>query len=200
MAVKAPRPVVPVFSWTGCHVGVSGGGLWGSVPGYTTTSDSVFLQVPPGNPQNIPTVAGFQLSKGYDVSGGLVGGNVGCDYQTGQWVFGVEGDWSALWVTGASPLSPNQAVPRVGGGTYNYAPNDQWSARERWLATLRGRVGFTPADKLLIYATGGAAWARIESTELNVPIGLSTAVYQTDTRLGWTVGAGVDYALNRNWV
>lgn len=201
MAVKAPPPpVVSAPSWTGCHVGISGGGVWGRVPGYTTTPSSVILRVPPGFPQNTPAVGGFPLGNGFDLSGGIVGGNVGCDYQFGRWVFGAEGDWSWVGMTGSSVPTPALAVPTVGGGAFGYAAGDQWSASERWLATLRGRVGYAFNDKVMVYATGGAAWAKIDVTEFNAIVGATTAVSQSDTRLGWTVGLGANYAIDPHWI
>src|SRR3981189_2427493 len=78
MPLKAPPPVA-VFSWTGCYVGIEGGGAWGR-----SRHDSL-SQVSPNN----------QFTPWFDVSGGLAGVEYGCNQQFGgNWVFGVEGDWS----------------------------------------------------------------------------------------------------------
>src|SRR6516225_6166070 len=76
---KAPPPP-PLYSWTGCYLGIEGGGAWGR-------SDQIA-----GGPLGFGSLSGG----GYDVSGGLVGGTAGCNYQVNSWVLGVEGDMS--WV------------------------------------------------------------------------------------------------------
>ena len=102
----------------------------------------------------------------------------------------------------------------VGGTTFLTSPI--WSAKERWYATARGRLGYA-VDKWLFFVSGGAAWMKIDSAEfcLNnptvtaagaalTPAGscqgpLATAVLQSDRRTGWTIGGGVEYALPYNW-
>ena len=76
------------------------------------------------------------------------------------------------------------------------------SAKERWFATARGRLGYA-VDKWLFYVTGGAAWMKIDSEYtasaaggVSVP---NAAASQSDRRTGWTVGAGLDYALSYGW-
>jgi opacity protein-like surface antigen len=54
-------------------------------------------------------------------------------------------------------------------------------------------------DKWLFYATGGVAWARIDSSEWGILEPINSGVVQTDTRTGWTVGAGIEYALGWGW-
>jgi outer membrane immunogenic protein len=66
---------------------------------------------------------------------------------------------------------------------------------------LRGRLGYA-VDKWLLYVTGGVAWARIDSSQFLLigdggPVG--TGLLQTDTRTGWTVGAGIEYAVGWGW-
>ena len=83
MAIKAPRPMIapaPVYSWTGCYVGAHVG--WGrSRNGHHQTA------------QSFATAAGFAASGRVDSSGGLFGGQVGCNYQfAGSWVVGAQGD------------------------------------------------------------------------------------------------------------
>ena len=67
----------------------------------------------------------------------------------------------------------------------------------RWLATLRGRVGYA-IDKVLLFGTGGAAFVNAKDTQTQtVPVGAPAVVFE-DTALGWTVGAGAEYALSKN--
>ncbi|MGC4077563.1 MAG: outer membrane beta-barrel protein [Rubrivivax sp.] len=66
-----------------------------------------------------------------------------------------------------------------------------YSATIDWTAHLRGRVGVS-VQQALFYLAGGAA---IAGATLDTTAGSSQATY-----LGWTVGAGVDFAVTQNAV
>ena len=68
------RAFVPVYNWTGFYIGINGGGAWGD-----SKWDSVGT---------------------FDVSGAMIGGTVGYNWQFSQWVFGLEGDVDATWIDG----------------------------------------------------------------------------------------------------
>jgi outer membrane immunogenic protein len=70
MPLKAPPPP-PAWTWTGCYVGVNGGGGWGKDRNWTDSTGVVH--------------------GGQNISGGMAGGQIGCDYQFGSWVVGVAG-------------------------------------------------------------------------------------------------------------
>jgi outer membrane immunogenic protein len=161
-----PAPAVG-YSWTGCYLGVEGGGAWGR-------SDQI---------ANGPVGFG-STTGGYDVSGGLVGGTAGCNYQINQWVLGVEGDMSWADVSGSATNVP----PFIAGTVVG--------TREHWLATVRGRVGFTPVDHWLVYATGGLAVADVEATIATAAVG---SFSDTQTRTGWTAGFGVETMVWQGW-
>jgi outer membrane immunogenic protein len=186
-----PRAVAYVAgtNWTGCHLGGSVGNEWGRNGGYTTTPQSTqsFGAV------QIPMPAGQQVAPGFDMNGFIGGFYAGCDYQVGAWVFGIEGDWSNVNKEGQ--VFDNFTF-NIGGRVVT-SPFDVNSAQERWVATARARVGYA-VDKWLLYVTAGAAWARIRSSEwlITEP---TFAVLQDDTRTGWTVGAGLEYALSYGW-
>jgi outer membrane immunogenic protein len=167
--VKAPpAPPIVRYSWTGCYLGVEGGGAWGH-------SDQIA-----GGPLGFGTVTG----SGYDVSGGLVGGTAGCNYQVNQFVLGVEGDMSWVDKSGSAHESA-LFTPTVVVGT-----------NENWLATVRGRLGWTPVDRWLLYVTGGFAAAGVEATIASPTSGNLT---DTQTRTGWTAGVGIETAFWTNW-
>jgi outer membrane immunogenic protein len=151
MPAKAPLYMAPPYNWTGFYVGINGGGAWGS-------SD---FSAP------FPTGA-------FDLSGGLVGGTVGYNWQMGQFVFGVEGDIDWSHISGSTAC----------GGTSCETKND-------WLATARGRLGYA-FDRFLPYVTGGAAFGNIKT---NIPGVGSTS----DTNVGWTVGGGIEAAVAGPW-
>jgi outer membrane immunogenic protein len=143
-----PAPQVyappPVFSWTGLYVGVNGG--WGGGTG--------------GGDFGSPT-------------GGLVGGTVGYNYQIGQFVAGLEGDWD--W----ADLNKN--------GVNGLGP---YSNKVDQLMTARGRAGIA-LDRALLYVTAG--YAGVED-KVNVPGVLSS----TDWRSGGAFGGGIEYAFTNN--
>jgi outer membrane immunogenic protein len=146
--VKAPI-YNPVFTWTGFYLGLNGGGGWGQ--------------------------SSWDRTGTFDLSGGVIGGTVGFNWQTGQLVLGIEGDADWSGVTGTtSTLCP------VGCTT-----------RNDWLGTVRGRVGYA-FDRFLPYVTGGLAAGDIRAT---TP-GFAGA---TQTNLGWTIGAGMEVAIAGNW-
>jgi len=158
----APAPVVVAYNWSGCYIGVAGGWAWGR-----STHD---------------LTGGATDTGPFNVNGGIVGGTLGCNLQTGQFVFGIEGDGSWVGKDGeaANPVTPN-FVSRT---------------EENWLATIRGRVGLA-FDRSLIYATGGIAFAGVEATATNTATGVS--ISEKQTRTGWTVGGGWEYAFSGNW-
>ena len=152
-AAPPRQPVVaaPLFTWTGAYVGINGGYGWGrsnfSAP-FTTGS--------------------------FDVSGGLVGGTLGYNYQLGQTVFGIEGDmdWSGIDGSAACGATTCQT-------------------RNNWLGTVRGRLGYS-FDRFMPYVTGGLAVGDIETNIAGIGGG-------RDTQAGWTVGGGVEAALDGPW-
>jgi outer membrane immunogenic protein len=104
---------------------------------------------------------------------GFIGGvQAGYNWQADRWVFGIEGDWSWSGADGNAVL---------GGLTSDHS----------WYATLTGRVGYA-WDNWLWYVKGGAAWADTEYSAF----GFGTA---SDTRVGWTLGTGVEWALAPQW-
>lgn len=110
----------------------------------------------------------------FDTSGGLVGGTLGYNWQSNQIVFGVETDiaWSNI-----------EGSTRCGIGRCNVANN--------WLGTARGRIGYA-ADRFMPYITGGLAYGDVEASATGFR-------GRTDTRAGWTLGGGVEFALSAPW-
>ena len=113
-------------------------------------------------------------SGSFDTSGGLVGGTLGYNWQVNQIVFGVEGDIDASWIKGSG----------ICGGLSCQTKNS-------WLGTVRGRLGYA-VDRFMPYVTGGLAVGDINNTIT----GLGSA---SETKAGWTLGGGVEYAFNGPW-
>ena len=115
-----------------------------------------------------------------DVSSWLAGGQIGCNYQVSTWVFGIQGDYD--W-TNASATATD---------AFFLATTD--STKIKSLASVTGRVGYA-WDRFLGYVKGGGAWAKDEYS-IVAPGFISTA---SETRTGWTVGAGGEYAFT-DWL
>jgi outer membrane immunogenic protein len=134
-------------------------------------------------------VAGGNITDSFDLSGFIGGGQLGCNWQWGAWVFGIEGDGSATNKEGQQR--------ELLAGRSNWISQTQ----ERWLVTARGRLGLAGwwGDRTMIYVTGGGAWAKIDASEFLVGQTIATGHQESNTRSGWTVGGGLEYALGYGW-
>jgi outer membrane immunogenic protein len=140
---RAPYTVnqpLNAYSWAGPYLGGNLGYAWGSVD------------------NNITKPSGFV--------GGVQGGY---NWQSGQLVFGVEGDIQA---TGADDT---------------FAP---WKFSNPWFGTVRGRIGYA-FNNILFYGTGGLAFGELRGETF----GLS----ESHTNAGWTAGLGAEFGLAQNW-
>ena len=171
-------PVATAYSWTGGYVGVEAG--YGSV-GETLTylSTDGFAVDPPGTTYNT------------NRNGFLGGFDAGYNYQVGQFVLGAEGDFNFTRIKGES-VTNSILFPTAGVTIYDYGKTD-------WYGTLTGRAGVA-LDAALLYAKGGAAWSQQEYGASVTITGLAPTIYPNfdDTRVGWTIGAGIEYAFSRN--
>jgi len=111
------------------------------------------------------------------LNGGLAGLQLGFNWQTGNMVYGVETD-----ITG----SAQKASTVVAGITF--------TEKVRWFGTTRLRAGYA-ADNWLFYATGGLAYTGLEGSVAAAGVSATARA----TKLGWTIGAGVEQAFSRNW-
>jgi len=123
------------------------------------------------------------VTPGFNLNGAIVGVTSGLQLQNGQWVIGYEGDTSYTTKKGDAA----NVAPFVAGTTSEL--------KERWLSTFRGRVGVTQ-DNWLIYATAGGALASIQQNVIAPGVG---SISETNWHWGWTVGAGLEWKLGREW-
>ena len=112
-------------------------------------------------------------------AGALGGVHSGYDIQTGVLVYGIEADAALGGIEGSGTDGGNEPT---------------LNSKVTWLATVRGRVGYA-FNRFLVYATGGVAFA---GNTLTVTDGASHAS-DRQTHVGWTVGGGVEYAIDDNW-
>lgn len=106
--------------------------------------------------------------------GVLAGITLGYNFQTGVWVWGLEADVDYSGMKGSADCF---------GGTCE--------TKNSWLGTARGRIGYAGWNNFLPYLTGGAAFGDIKASS---PFGSATK-----TKVGWTAGAGMEYAMWSNW-
>ena len=165
--LKAPPPIA--YNWTGFYLGIEGGGGWGRA----RHTDS----------------GGFD-NGGYDVSGALIGGTVGYNWQVNHAVFGLEGDGSWASIKGSTP--GNGTLLGICGGVPAIC-----SSELQALGTVRARAGLA-FDRFLPYVTGGLAVGSIHGHEGTGP-GFGAFGDGTTTVAGWTVGAGIEAMLSSNW-
>jgi outer membrane immunogenic protein len=177
MPMKAmPAPVAaPVFSWTGCYLGVHAGG------GATRSSFSDNLR---GNISS----EDFASARDWG-NGGLAGGQIGCNYQTGILVMGIEGEgyWSGM------KARREASFPADGEGFYS-------EARNKSDFTVAGRIGVA-YERAFIYGKAGWAWGRFDFSEggSDTITGRTIATTGSATLNGPLFGLGVEYALTNNW-
>src|ERR1700691_5532687 len=129
------------YSWAGPYLGGNLGYAWGSVDNNATKP-----------------------------SGFMGGAQSGYNWQTGPWVFGVEGDIEA---TGAEDT---------------FAP---WKFSNPWFGTVRRRAGYA-LNNVLFYGTGGLAFGELRGQTFG-------GVTETHTNAGWTLGLGAEIGLAPNW-
>ena len=175
-----------VYDWTGFYVG-------GNVGAIGSTGNSVHQCV---NPAGVTNGALCDVIRDTSLNGtGFIGGaQAGYNWQMTGLLFGLEGDIqgttlkSSTTITGAFPLTaPPAGLADPARTTFTN------SERLNWLATVRGRIGYTAGDALF-YATGGV------QTATNL-IGLVNSYPSTtnSTRAGWTAGGGVEWGFAPQW-
>jgi len=187
LPMKAPPPAA--YSWNGCYIGVSAGGGWGEHAG-----DRGII-----NSGNGTLNAGIGVPFGLDIepSGAIGGGQIGCGFQTGPIIWGIETDIQGSGITGNATIY----FPSPNGGITD-ATTATGEERLDWFGTTRARVGFTPMNSLLLYGTGGLAYGGVHSAAslvLTPPADGNYAGATSETKVGWTVGIGSEYAVSRNW-
>ncbi len=217
-------PPIIALSWTGCYLGGHIGGSF---------IDKKFSQyVDTAVPSTFGAPTSFALSDSstdLNSTGFLAGGQVGCNFQfAANWVIGFEAD--ASWANpqgGGSSSRQTESANLIGAGpvaTTTVSSTGFAFSRTDFIATATGRLGYTfgRLGQGMVYAKGGAAWARdkyqfngqISTTACGlvqfVPLPPQCVFTNptivtpfnfgaSETRVGWTVGAGVEWAVWENW-
>jgi outer membrane immunogenic protein len=165
LPVKAPAynapPPVALYNWSGFYVGLNGGWGWGK-----TSGDGIPLGV-----------GGGGFLDNFDIDGGMLGGQIGFNYQMGNVVLGIEADWD--WAN-------------IGGSVTG--PPFSGTAKVKDIGTVRGRVGYA-WDRFLVYGTAGWAWSS-RMTASAAP-GL-VPPDDSHSLNGYAVGGGLEYGITPN--
>jgi outer membrane immunogenic protein len=146
MPSRAPvykAAAAPVYNWSGCYGGIQGGYAWGE---------------------------GTGAASGFSPDGGFVGGTLGCNVQSNNFVWGVESDlaWASL----------DDTVAGV-------------STKVDWIGSARLRAGIVTTPNTLLYATGGFGAGHNKIT--------AGGLDDSNTQYGWTAGAGIEWVAGNNW-
>jgi outer membrane immunogenic protein len=163
-----PPPIAAVYDWSGFYVGANGG--WGS-------SHKCWDFVTPAG--------AFVTAEGcHDATGGVAGGQIGYRWQTGTWVFGLEGqgNWADLKGSNTSLLFP---------GFVNESKIDSFGL-------FTAQIGWA-WNNVLFYVKGGGAVTSDRFRVLALPGSVLAASTGDDTRWGGVVGTGLEYGFAPNW-
>jgi outer membrane immunogenic protein len=201
---KAPPPApAPVYNWTGWYVGLNAG--WVDLNADANTNAVITsTSTAPINATNIAATATNQLNNRAD--GFIGGGQVGYNYQfSPAFVAGFEAD-----IQGTTPHS-NASVSSAVVGNALVTPPANWmaattvSSRLDYLGTVRGRLGWLATPAFLLYGTGGLAYGGVKSstsidfTNTGGALPGFTSGSFSDTRTGWTAGAGFEWMFFPSW-
>jgi outer membrane immunogenic protein len=173
LALKAPPPAPPAPSWTGFYIGVNGGASWATAANAINLAGLGF-----GIGGTLPL-----YSQG--LNGFLGGGQIGYNYQSGNFLVGVEGDGDWTHINGTTPCLVEFSC----------------SANMKWTADATVRAGVLPMQNLLVYVKGGASWTDVNynfsSGSLLGAASLTSNV--TETKVGGLLGFGTEYMFAPHW-
>lgn len=164
------------YDWTGFYVGLNGGGAF---------NNSSVSNVMTNNPRGPNGGYFYEDQIEANQTKFTVGGLAGYNWQSNSFLLGVETDLNYLGFDASNDVVTSSTSEK------------SLSTQTDWYGTLRGRVGFV-VDKFLIYGTGGLAYGRVKSQ------GRVDEFYywkgsESNINMGWTLGAGLEYAVNPDW-
>ncbi len=180
--VKAPTPVAVApacAQFGGFYVGAQAG--WGYYTNRVQDKGNIVQTIDDDLPRSVSNADGNWLA----------GVQAGYNWQRNCTVFGVEADWAWTGMKARDFFTDGDA------GTQDAI---NVSSQMRWFGTVRTRAGFV-MDNLLLYATGGFAYAQFkrEFTIFEDAPATSASFNSSSTRFGWTAGVGSEWAIGGNW-
>ena len=201
----APYKAAPamLYRWEGLYLGANAGYAWGSNfnldPGASGVQTGVFLD---GPAQLAAQLAGLG-PLGLDTKGFVGGGQIGYNWQVDSLVLGIETDFDRTSISGSAARNTNNSV--IGFPPFSVQTLLSGSESLDTLGTFRGRIGWTPFDRNLFYATVGLAYGhgsssvRVSQIEVLGDTFTSSSGMASKTLSGWTIGGGWEWALAANW-
>jgi outer membrane immunogenic protein len=127
---------------------------------------------------------GYGWTGGSSANGAFGGGQIGVNWQNGNWVFGVEADLQASGIETTTTASSGGATIRETTGA-------------DYFGTVRGRIG-AAFDRVLVYGTAGLIYARISHDGTGL-VGIAGSYSATNTKSDFVYGAGVEWAAWERW-
>jgi outer membrane immunogenic protein len=192
LPVKAPVAVAAIPSWAGFYIGANAGA--GSGEGtYTLSPGGCFVTGACGGGAALNPLRTFSEDH---LNTFFVGGaQAGYNWQTGAFVYGLEGDINYNGWNNNTAITYTLAAPLA--GTFTTAVN----TRLDWFGTVRGRIGVAASPTILIFGTGGLAYGQVKSSTLGAfsAGGDTYSGTASNTRAGWTVGGGIEWLFMPNW-
>lgn len=193
LPVKAPPPAVAAFSWTGWYIGGYVGGAWAD--GHANTTDPCFGTCGAVGSYNGVAPITYKLKSSF-----IAGGTTGYNWQTGNWVVGVESETGYLRLRGSAQFLNAAGVPVAG-------TSGDTSANARigdWYSAFTLRIGHA-WDRTLLFGKVGGAVARVRTGVVDSCVtavlcgGGTIDTTKSETIFGLAAGAGIEYALWDRW-
>ena len=158
---KAPAMVATIYDWSGFYIGINGGGA---------SSHATW------------DLTNIGREGSHDATGGTVGGQIGYRWQSGQWVFGVEGqgNWADFSGDNTSALLAQRNRSKIDS-----------------FGLITGQIGYA-WNNVLVYAKGGAAVVGAKYDVFSTATG-GLLASTSNTNWGGTIGAGLEYGFAPNW-
>ena len=172
MPVKTPA-FPSAVTWTGFYLGAHGGFAW------LDASQTITGPISIGSTCTTAPAARCDIND----TGGVFGGQIGYNWQSRDWVFGIEADASG------TSLKRTETFAYTG---FSHVINDKMD----WLASVRGRLGWAVGDTLF-YGTAGVAFSHFDAGWLRIG-GAARAQFDRSTT-GWVAGGGIEKIFSRNW-
>jgi len=189
---KAHVAPASVPGWAGWYAGVNAGYAWRDPAIDVTAANAVTaaaVAVAPGV---------FPPSFNVDPKGGLIGGQIGYNWQSSNVVWGLETDLDWADIEGSGRATGISFPTLRSTNAISVSGRQKLSA----FGTFRGRLGTAPSDDLLLYATAGLAYgrARLDGGMHDLDcVEFCSSTSGAAWKAGWTVGAGVEWAFVKDW-
>jgi outer membrane immunogenic protein len=226
---KAPPPVVAVYNWTGFYIGGNVGYSWGRSSTTEAFSDALtgtILSAATAKFDLNGVIGGGQAGYNWQRDNWVFGleGDIQASGEKGSTNAVCPGNTTVFTPPGgtSTPAAVSSACSLGHAGDTNafnvngQAVTNALSEKIEWFGTFRGRIGPTITPMILAYVTGGLAYGSVKATDTvsgvnitnpggqNVNVGtivtpVAAAFGNSSTRVGWTIGAGIEGVISGNW-